>query len=104
MSPYAPNTLLTPDEVVEHLDHQISVKTLANWRSVGEGRGPAFKKLGGRALYPFVQLQAWMQENEFKATWQYAQAREATRKEVRAPPARSEPVGWPEMTSPRPTP
>ena len=51
---------LTPEEVSARLNGRISVKTLANWRS--QGQGPPFRRLGGRILYPDGLFQAWEAE------------------------------------------
>jgi hypothetical protein len=48
---------LTPAEVSRRLGGGISVKTLANWRS--QGKGPPFRRVGGRVLYPIHEFEAW---------------------------------------------
>jgi hypothetical protein len=48
---------LTPEEVVERYHAAISERTLANWRSRGEG--PDYMKVGGRVLYPLSALAQW---------------------------------------------
>lgn len=50
-------TFLTPDELVERWSGAVTRRTLANWRSQGEG--PAFVKLGNRVRYPMVKVEAW---------------------------------------------
>lgn len=51
--------LLTPSEVSERYRNKIKVKTLANWRSNGEG--PKYVKIGGAVLYPVDELEHWEQ-------------------------------------------
>lgn len=51
--------LLTPLEVSERYRNKIKVKTLANWRSNGEG--PKYVKIGGAVLYPVDELEQWEQ-------------------------------------------
>lgn len=53
------NSLLTPDYVACEL-LKISEKTLANWRSSGEG--PPFTKVGKRVLYPSDLLEQWLNQ------------------------------------------
>lgn len=48
---------LTPQEVSGRYKGQISIRTLANWRSSGDG--PAFTKIGGRVLYPLEKVMEW---------------------------------------------
>ncbi len=48
---------LTPDEVVQRYKNTINKRTLANWRSSGEG--PKYTKIGGRVLYPLLELINW---------------------------------------------
>ena len=50
-------TFLTAKDLVVRYNGQISVKTLANWRSIG--RGPAYTKIGGRVLYSLLDVQDW---------------------------------------------
>ena len=40
----------------------VSTKTLYNWRAAG--RGPRFKRAGGRILYPFAELERWLSADE----------------------------------------
>lgn len=51
------SALLTPQEVSERYRNKIKIKTLANWRSNGEG--PKYVKIGGAVLYPVAELEAW---------------------------------------------
>lgn len=48
---------LTPAELVSRYKATITIRTLANWRSTGEG--PAYTKIGGRVLYPVDAVIAW---------------------------------------------
>lgn len=48
---------LTPAELVERYKKTITVRTLANWRSIGEG--PKYTKIGGRVLYPLDGVTSW---------------------------------------------
>jgi hypothetical protein len=48
---------LTPKELSDRYKGQISERTLANWRSSGEG--PRFTKIGGRVLYPVHSVEEW---------------------------------------------
>lgn len=50
-------TYLTPTEVSERFKGHITVKTLANWRSLKAG--PPFLKVGDRILYEKVSLEIW---------------------------------------------
>jgi hypothetical protein len=49
---------LLPREAAERL--RVSVGTLANWRTAGEG--PKFLKFGRRVLYPVPELDAFEQK------------------------------------------
>lgn len=48
---------LTPSELVARYKQTITVRTLANWRSTGEG--PRYTKIGGRVLYPTQAVTEW---------------------------------------------
>ena len=48
---------LTPKELSERYKGTVTERTLANWRSSGEG--PQFTKIGGRVLYPLHSVEAW---------------------------------------------
>lgn len=54
MSDYA---YLTPAELVSRYKGTITIRTLANWRSTGEG--PRYTKVGGRVLYPVEAVIEW---------------------------------------------
>ncbi len=48
---------LTPDELVLRYKSNISVKTLANWRT--KGGGPDYVKIGGKIMYEMKGVIAW---------------------------------------------
>lgn len=48
---------LTPNELVERYRRAITIRTLSNWRSTGEG--PRYTKIGGRVLYPVEAVKTW---------------------------------------------
>ena len=48
---------LTPTELVARYKNTITIRTLANWRSTGEG--PRYTKIGGRVLYPVDDVISW---------------------------------------------
>ena len=48
---------MTPAQLAARYHGAISVRTLANWRSKGEG--PAFTKIGGRVLYSLAAVVSW---------------------------------------------
>lgn len=48
---------MTADELVARFKNQITKRTLANWRSHGEG--PKYTKIGGRVLYSLKAVQEW---------------------------------------------
>jgi hypothetical protein len=48
---------LTPNELVERWSGRINVRTLANWRSTGNGA--PFTKIGGAVLYRIDMLEKW---------------------------------------------
>lgn len=50
---------MTADELVCRFKNLISKRTLANWRSHGEG--PKYTKIGGRVLYSLKAVQEWEQ-------------------------------------------
>jgi hypothetical protein len=80
----ARSPLLTAAEVVELLEHRITTRTLANWRSAG-GDGPRYKKIGARIYYPLDAVEEWIEGREFSSTRDYPKWREAqTPKEAEA--------------------
>lgn len=48
---------LTPVELVARYKGAITIRTLANWRSSGDG--PAYTKVGGRVLYAVAAVIQW---------------------------------------------
>lgn len=61
----APVQYLTPAELVERYRGTITIRTLANWRSTGEG--PRYTKIGGRVLYPLDAVKDWEQSRTLGA-------------------------------------
>lgn len=55
---------LTQDEVAERYRGLISIRTLANWRSMRIG--PRFTKIGKTVLYEESELDAWDDRNTVK--------------------------------------
>lgn len=55
---------LTQDEVAERYRGLISVRTLANWRSLKQG--PRYLKCGKTVLYAEEELDAWDARNTIK--------------------------------------
>jgi hypothetical protein len=60
---------LTPDDVAARYSGNISVRTLANWRTNGDG--PPFVKVGGRVMYRTTDLDAWEAKRTVQNTSQY---------------------------------
>lgn len=48
---------LTPKEVSDRYKGRISVRTLANWRTSGDG--PKYTKIGARVLYHLSAVEEW---------------------------------------------
>lgn len=57
---------LTPDEVATRYRGTVSIRTLANWRSMRIG--PKFFKIGKTILYEEGDLDAWDDRNTVKCT------------------------------------
>lgn len=55
---------LTQDEVAERYRGLVSVRTLANWRSMRIG--PKYTKIGKTVLYEVGELDAWDDRNTVK--------------------------------------
>lgn len=55
---------LTPEEVVDRYRGTMSIRTLANWRSMRTG--PKFLKIGKAVLYDEADLDAWDERNAVK--------------------------------------
>ena len=49
--------LMTPYQLMVRYQGQINFRTLANWRSKGEG--PRFVKIGSRVFYRQDDVEAW---------------------------------------------
>ncbi len=48
---------ITPIELERRWRERVNVRTLANWRS--SGQGPEFVKIGGRVLYCIENVEEW---------------------------------------------
>ena len=53
----ADDGFLTPQQVADRYKGAITVRTLANWRSIGQG--PDYVKIGGKVVYPSDALKIW---------------------------------------------
>lgn len=53
----ASDVFLTAEELRSRWNNSLSVRTLANWRSLAEG--PAFVKVGARVFYRMEDVLAW---------------------------------------------
>lgn len=53
---------ITPQQLVARWEGMIREKTLANWRSTGEG--PRYTKIGGRVVYSEVAVEEYERERE----------------------------------------
>jgi len=60
---------LSVEEVAKRYDGLISVRTLNNWRT--QGNGPAFVKLGGKVAYPLDKLIEWEAKQTVNSTSEY---------------------------------
>lgn len=54
---------LTPYDLHRRWGRAISLKTLANWRSLGYG--PPYSKMGGRVLYRAADILTWENQHRF---------------------------------------
>ena len=61
----ADKKFMTPQQVVERYG-VVTVRTLANWRSIGQG--PDYIKIGGRVMYPVDAVFSWEQTRQRKLT------------------------------------
>lgn len=59
----------TPEELVDRYQGKVTVRTLANWRSLGIS--PPYTKCGGRVLYPVDQLIEWERKRTVTSTANY---------------------------------
>lgn len=66
---------LTAQQVSDRYNGQISVRTLNNWRNIGNG--PPFTKVGGKVLYSLEKLVEWEQRNTVKSTSEYSRGNAA---------------------------
>lgn len=57
---------LTPDELVSRYKGNISVKTLANWRT--KGGGPEYMKIGGKIMYSMDAVTMWERLRTYGST------------------------------------
>lgn len=60
---------LTPAELSARWDGRITVRTLANWRSIQSG--PPFVKIGGAILYRISDVEEYERRNTVTSTSQY---------------------------------
>lgn len=60
---------LTPAQLCKRWGDSIVVRTLANWRSRGEG--PAFNKRGSRITYALSDVLEYERENRFRGVKDY---------------------------------
>lgn len=65
----APPDYLTPAKVSERWGGRITVRTLNNWRT--NGQGPPFTKIGGAVLYRADELDRWEKARTVHSTSQY---------------------------------
>lgn len=54
---------LTPYDLHRRWGRAISIKTLANWRSLSYG--PPYTRMGGRVLYRVSDVLTWENQNRF---------------------------------------
>ena len=65
----AQSAYLTAEQVSDRYGGNISVRTLANWRTTGQG--PKYVKVGGRVLYRAADLDTWEAKRTVECTSQY---------------------------------
>jgi hypothetical protein len=60
---------LTVEELVARYKNTVSKKTLANWRHPDpeKRKGPEYIKLGGKVLYPVIEILKWESKRTTKA-------------------------------------
>ena len=63
---------LTPSELVARYKSKITIRTLANWRSLGIS--PPYTKIGGRILYRLSDILEWEKKRTVTGTHQYMKA------------------------------
>lgn len=64
---------MTPEELVKRYQGKVKLRTLRNWRSMGNG--PPFTKIGGTVLYPKKDLENWEAQNTVVCTSEYSAAK-----------------------------
>jgi hypothetical protein len=57
---------VTPQQVADRYAGNITVRTLANWRSTGQG--PDYVKIGGKVMYALDALIHWEQSRKRSLT------------------------------------
>lgn len=65
-----PKKYFTPQELSDHWDGRIKVRTLNNWRQ--NGAGPPFTKIGGAILYKVEDVDTWEKQRTVSTTSQYS--------------------------------
>jgi|GEM_PF-1381319 len=66
---------LTSRALSDRWEGNITVKTLANWRTATSGKGPTFCRYGNKILYPLDAVEAFEQRNRFASTREYDAAK-----------------------------
>ncbi|WP_128290829.1 helix-turn-helix domain-containing protein [Afifella aestuarii] len=66
---HASKRYLTPAELSARYGGRINPRTLANWRSAGQG--PSYLKLGGAVVYPIAKVEEWEERNTVSGTGEY---------------------------------
>jgi hypothetical protein len=66
---------LTAQDVSTRYGGKISVRTLNNWRNIGNG--PPFTKVGGKVLYSLEKLIEWEKRNTVQSTSEYSRGNAA---------------------------
>lgn len=61
---------LTPEQLETRWGGRIKVRTLANWRT--SGNGPPFTKIGGAVLYNREKLEQWEDTRTVTSTSNYS--------------------------------
>ena len=56
----------TPQQVALRYGNAITIRTLANWRSIGQG--PDYIKIGGKVMYPAASVAKWELTRHIKLT------------------------------------
>ena len=66
----------------------VTVKTLANWRSDKSGAGPEYRRYGNRIYYTEAELERWICSRTFTSTADYTTPPPAASKQSRSDDAR----------------